>query len=110
MIPITYTVRFVKLNGASVVFSKSETIYTGMTAPTADFFMPGGKEIKPENVAKLKAAIMTDGLQMVQRHVDAAAKGFAPKQSAIDRRLLFCHGAGIAGAIGEAATCALRLG
>jgi hypothetical protein len=83
LIPITYTVRFVKLNGASVVFSKSETIYTGMTAPTADFFMPGGKEIKPENVAKLKAAIMTDGLQMVQRHVDAAAKGFAPKQSAI---------------------------
>lgn len=83
LIPITYTVRFVKLNGASVVFSKSETIYTGMTAPTADFFMPGGKEIKPENVAKLKAAILNDGLQMVQRHVDAAAKGFAPKQSQI---------------------------
>lgn len=83
LIPITYTVRFVKLNGASVVFSKSETIYTGMTAPTVDFFRPGGKEIKPENVAKLKAAILTDGLQMVQRHIDAAAKGFTPKQSEI---------------------------
>jgi hypothetical protein len=83
LVPITYTVRFVKLNGASVVFSKSETIYSGMTAPTAGFFMPGTQEIRPENIAKLKAAILTDGLQMVQRHVDAAAKGFTPKQSEI---------------------------
>jgi len=83
LIPITYTVRFVKLNGASVVFSKSETIYSGMTALTNDFFMPGTRDIKPDSVAKLKAAIMADGLQMVQRHVDAAAKGFSPKQSEI---------------------------
>ncbi len=83
LIPITYTVRFVKLNGASVVFSKSETIYSGMTALTNDFFMPGTRDVKPENIAKLKAAILADGLQMVQRHVDAAAKGFSPKQSEI---------------------------
>lgn len=83
LVPITYTVRFVKLNGASVVFSKSETIYSGMTALTNDFFMPGTRDIKPENIAKLKAAITADGLQMVQRHVDAAAKGFSPKQSEI---------------------------
>jgi hypothetical protein len=83
LVPITYTVRFVKLNGASVVFSKSETIYSGMTALTNDFFMTGTRDIKPENIAKLKAAITTDGLQMVQRHVDAAAKGFSPKQSEI---------------------------
>lgn len=83
LIPITYTVRFVKLNGASVVFSKSETIYTGMTALTKDFFVPGTRDIQPENITKLKAAIMADGLQMVQRHVEAAAKGFSPKQSEI---------------------------
>ena len=83
LIPITYTVRFIKLNGASVVFSKSETIYTGMTALTNDFFMPGTQEIKPESIAKLKAAILNDGLQMVQRHVEAASKGFTPKQSEI---------------------------
>lgn len=83
LIPITYTVRFVKLNGASVVFSKSETIYSGMTALTNDFFMPGTRDIKPENIAKLKSAITADGLQMVQRHVDAATKGFSPKQSEI---------------------------
>lgn len=83
LIPITYTVRFVKLNGASVVFSKSETIYTGLTALTKDFFVPGTRDIQPENITKLKAAIMADGLQMVQRHVEAAAKGFSPKQSEI---------------------------
>jgi len=83
LIPITYTVRFVKLNGASVVFSKSETIYTGMTALTKDFFVPGTQNIQPENITKLKAAIMADGLQMVQRHVEAAAKSFSPKQSEI---------------------------
>jgi hypothetical protein len=83
LVPITYTVRFVKLNGASGVFSKSETIYSGMTALTNDLYMPGTRDIKPENIAKLKAAIMADGLQMVQRHVDAAAKGFSPKQSEI---------------------------
>ncbi len=83
LVPITYTVRFVKLNGASVVFSKSETIYSGMTALTKDFFVPGTRDIQPDNIAKLKAAIMADGLQMVQRHVDAAAKGFSPKQSEI---------------------------
>lgn len=83
LVPITYTVRFVKLNGASVVFSKSETIYSSMERLTKDFFMPGTRDIKPENIAKLKAAIMADGIQMVQRHVDAAAKGFSPKQSEI---------------------------
>jgi len=50
LVPITYTVRFVKLNGASVVFSKSETIYSGMTALTNDFFKPGTRDIKPENI------------------------------------------------------------
>lgn len=83
LIPITYTVRFVKLNGASVVFSKSETIYTGLTSTTASFFKPGTKEITPENIAKIKDALVTDGLQMVERHVSAAAAGFAPKQTNI---------------------------
>jgi hypothetical protein len=83
LIPITYTVRFVKLNGASVVFSKSETIYTGLTSTTASFFKTGTKEITPENIAKIKEALVADGLKMVERHVSAAAAGFAPKQSNI---------------------------
>jgi hypothetical protein len=83
LIPVTYTVRFVKLNGASVVFSKSETIYTGITSTTASLFKPGTKEIKPEYIAKIKEALLADGLKMVERHVSAAATGFTPKQSEI---------------------------
>jgi hypothetical protein len=83
LIPVTYTVRFVKLNGASVVFSKSETIYTGITSTTASLFKPGTKEIKPEYIAKIKEALLADGLKMVERHVSSAATGFTPKQSEI---------------------------
>lgn len=83
LIPVTYTVRFVKLNGASVVFSKSETIYTGITSTTASLFKPGTKEIKPEYISKIKEALLADGLKMVERHVSAAATGFTPKQSEI---------------------------
>ena len=83
LIPITYTIRFVKLNGASVIFSKSDTIYTELTSTTADFFSPGGKDISPDNTAKIKAAILNDALKVIDRHVEAAAKNFSPKQTDI---------------------------
>lgn len=83
LIPVTYTIRFVKMNGASVVFSKSETIYTEMTATSNDFFKPGTQEITPANTQKLKAAILSDGLAMIRRQVDMAAKNFSPKQSEV---------------------------
>lgn len=83
LIPVTYTIRFVKMNGASVVFSKSETIYTEMTATTKDFFKPGTQEITPANTNKLKAAILSDGAAMIRRQVDMAAKNFSPKQSEV---------------------------
>jgi hypothetical protein len=84
LIPVTYTVRFVKLNGASVIFSKSETIYTGITSTTSNLFNPGTKEITAENINNIKEAILADGLKMVERHVSAAASGFIPKQSNIE--------------------------
>jgi hypothetical protein len=83
LVPVTYTIRFVKMNGASVVFSKSETIYTEMTATTKEFFKPGTQEMTPAIAQKLKAAILSDGLSMVQRQVDMAAKNFSPKQSEV---------------------------
>jgi hypothetical protein len=84
LIPITYTIRFVKLNGASTVFSKSETIYTGITSTTESLFITGTKEIKSEYIEKIKEALLVDGLKMVERHVTAAATGFTPKQTDIE--------------------------
>jgi hypothetical protein len=83
LIPITYTLRFVKLNGAHVVFSRSETIYTRYSALANEFYAANGQDIAPAVVDKLRAAIQTDGLNMVKRQVDAAAKGFSPKQTEI---------------------------
>lgn len=83
LVPVTYTIRFVKLNGASVIFSKSETIYTDITAATSDILVAGSKNIKPDYINKLKSAILNDGLMMVGRHTEAAANNFSPKQSKI---------------------------
>ena len=83
LIPITYTLRFVKLNGANVVFARSETIYTRYTTTAAEFFAPGGQEMSPAVVERLRGAIQTDGLSMVARQVEAATKGFSPKQTDI---------------------------
>lgn len=83
LVPITYTIRFVKLNGASVVFSTSETVYSDFTATTAEFYVPGTLNIKPEHIQKLRTAIFNDGLMMVRRQVQTAAKNFSPKQSEI---------------------------
>jgi hypothetical protein len=107
LVPTTYTIRFVKLNGASVVFSKSETVYSDFTATTADFYVPGTQDIKPENIQKLRTAIFNDGLMMVRRHVEAAAKNFSPKQSEIaiaakdDNYFIFNSGSEVGFSSGE---------
>jgi hypothetical protein len=83
LIPVTYTVRFVQLNGANLVFARSETIYTRYTALASEFFAPGTRDMAPAVSAKLQGAIMADGLSSIRRLVDSAAKGFSPKQSQI---------------------------
>ena len=83
LIPVTYTIRFVQLNGANVVFSRSETIYTRYTSLAADFFVPGTREVAPNVINKLQGAIVSDGLMTIKRLVESAAKSFSPKQTQI---------------------------
>ncbi|NIC43707.1 hypothetical protein [Aquabacterium sp. A08] len=83
LIPITYTLRFVKLNGADVAFSRSETIYTRYSTTAREFFAPNGQDIAPAVIDKLKSAIQIDGTAMTARLLDTAAKGFSPKQTEI---------------------------
>lgn len=83
LVPVTYTIRFVKLNGASVIFSKSETIYTDVTAATSEILVPGSSTIQSQYLQKIKAAILNDGLKMVARQTEAAASSFSPKQTKI---------------------------
>ena len=81
LIPVTYTIRFVKLNGASTVFSKSETIYTQYDTSTKSFFRAGTNEISPEIIVALKVAMSGDAKQAISRLVGDAVKGFSPKQT-----------------------------
>lgn len=83
LIPVTYTVRFVKLNGASVIFSKSETIYTNIAAATREFYVPGTKEIAPVHIEALKSAILQDGRVVVNRLVADVVKNFQPKETSV---------------------------
>lgn len=98
LIPVTYTLRFVKLNGADVAFSRSETIYTRYSTTAAEFFASNGQDIAPAVVEKLKNAIQSDGLGMTSRLLDFAVKGFSPKQTEISvsgrdgKFVIFNHG------------------
>lgn len=83
LIPVTYTVRFVKLNGAAVIFSKSETIYTNIAASTREFYVPGTKDIAPVHIEALKSAILQDGRVVVNRLVADVVKNFQPKQTEV---------------------------
>ncbi len=82
LIPITYTIRFVKLNGASVVFSKSETIYTRYDTSTASFY-DSARNMAPAVLGKLKAAILDDARLVIDRLVQDAVKSFSPKQTEV---------------------------
>jgi hypothetical protein len=82
LVPVTYTVRFIKLNGASVVFSKSETIYTGFDATRNEFYDASGKEIAPAVLQRIKDSVLRDANFVMGRLVDSAVKSFTPKQSA----------------------------
>jgi hypothetical protein len=83
LVPVTYTIRFVKLNGAAVIFSKSETVYTEYATTTKDFFIPGTQEMAPAVVEKLRSAIYSDGLAMIDRQTELAARNFSPKQTQV---------------------------
>lgn len=83
LIPVTYTVRFVKINGAEVVFSKSQTIYTVFDAARREFYDASGTEIAKNNIEQIKAAVLKDGILAIQSLTDAAVKGFSPKQTEV---------------------------
>lgn len=82
LIPITYTIRFVKLNGASTVFSQSNTIYTRYSGTKASVFDASGK-ISKEVVNTLRVAILNDGSGILREQVKEAARSFSPKQTDI---------------------------
>lgn len=83
LLPVTYTVRFVKLNGASIVFSKSQTIYTMFDAGRSEFYDASGKEISKANLQLIKGAVINDAKKAMASLVDSAVKSFAPKQSTV---------------------------
>lgn len=84
LIPVTYTLRFTKLDGASTVFSKSSTVYTSYTGVSKDVFKSGGTEIADSVLAKLKVGVLKDGQDEVGALMDAAQKGFSPQDSAVN--------------------------
>jgi len=98
LIPITYTLRFVKLNGAEVAFARSETIYTRYTTTANEFFEPKGQDMAPAVIARIKAALQADGSATIARLMAAAAKDFNPKQTDITvagrdgKFVVFSHG------------------
>lgn len=83
LVPVTYTIRFVKLNGASIVFSKSETIYTRMESTAQAFYGPGTKDLSSTTATTLREAVSRDALTVMARLVDDAAKSFVPKQTRV---------------------------
>jgi len=86
IVPITYTVRFLKLDGAQVIFSKSETITTVLKdTPSNELYSnKSTHELKPNYLAGLKSAVIDDALMMVNRQVEFASKNFKPKQNQVN--------------------------
>jgi hypothetical protein len=85
LIPITYTLRFIKLDGASIVYSLSLTNYTQYTALTASLqFNPDGGLVTPDSLIKIKEAVLQDGIATVSQLVDDSAAKFKPKAEAVN--------------------------
>jgi hypothetical protein len=85
LIPITYTVRFVKMDGASVVYSKSETVNTTFDFGKREFYVPGSgnKTISPTIIKQIKEAVIKDGMASARRIVDIAVKSFSPRKTPV---------------------------
>ena len=94
IVPITYTVRFLKFDGAQIIFSKSETITTVLpdrlsTELYADQasldpnLPPDSKVIKPIYIQMLKKAILNDSGTIVKALINYASQNFNPKISEV---------------------------
>lgn len=83
IIPVTYTLRFVKLNGASIVFSKSETVNTQLIDQTSSFYAPGSKLLSETNTSKVKESLLRSGEAVIAKLVESARSNFQPKQSQV---------------------------
>jgi len=86
IVPVTYTVRFLKLDGAQTIFSKSETITSLLPdMRSSDLYEPGSgdKDIRKDYLQKLKDAVINDAGTIINRLVDYSVKNFDPKQNEV---------------------------
>jgi hypothetical protein len=79
LVPVTYTVRFIKLDGAEIIFSKSTTVYTTGTFLRREVIDPTTNEITEARLAELRAAVLSDGTKIVTELVADAKSRFNPQ-------------------------------
>jgi hypothetical protein len=82
-VPITYTIRLVKINGASIVFSKSQTIWTNYDSSSREFYDSPKKEISASTLQKVKEIVIKDSSTAIALLLEAAVKSFNPKQTEV---------------------------
>lgn len=79
LIPVTYTLRFIKIDGAEIIFSKSTTIYTSGTFLRRDVIDPKTNDITSARLRELRAAVLSDGAQSITKLVEEAQSRFNPQ-------------------------------
>lgn len=79
LIPVTYTLRFVKIDGAEIIFSKSTTIYTTGTFLRREVIDPKTNDITDARLSELRAAVLNDGTKIIAELVAEAKSRFNPQ-------------------------------
>lgn len=79
LIPVTYTLRFIKIDGAEIIFSKSTTIYTSGTFLRREVIDPKTNDITDARLEELRAAVMSDGTKVIAELVAEAKSRFNPQ-------------------------------
>lgn len=79
LIPVTYTLRFIKIDGAEIVFSKSTTIYTTGTFLRREVIDPKTNDITAVRLAELRAAVLSDGTKIISELIAEAKSRFNPQ-------------------------------
>ena len=82
-VPITYTIRLMKINGASIVFSKSQTIWTNYDSTSKEFYDSQKKEISASTLQKVKEIVIKDSSTAIALLLEAAVKSFNPNQTEV---------------------------
>ncbi len=79
LIPVTYTLRFIKIDGAEIIFSKSTTIYTTGTFLRRDVIDPKTNDITKARLEEFRAAVLNDGTRSISELVAEAKSRFNPQ-------------------------------